>query len=297
MWWLLFSCKKITDTVLIRHGCLHHGELRQEPGDTDSDNLKAGGASDDTGSSDEDDIKIPAHQDKDSDIEKLINYKVPVNSGGIMTHNTSTLTTRKNHKPPEGEFKPNWWLRSSGTMQWESRKPFVPCNHEGRCDQVNCRCFRERITCENSCKCPSDCNRRFPGCTSTCATSGRICDSDYCLCVKFSRECDADLCTTCGAAEMLDPVNRYDEDVQSERCCNVAIQRRVFRKTLMGHSELHGFGLYAGEDLNEADYIGEYVGETISSEEADRRVVVYDSQKAMYLFQLNKSRLSLKVSH
>lgn len=96
---------------------------------------------------------------------------------------------------------------------------------------------------------------------------------------------------------MLDPVNRYDEDVQSERCCNVAIQRRVFRKTLMGHSELHGFGLYAGEDLNEADYIGEYVGETISSEEADRRVVVYDSQKAMYLFQLNKSRLSLKVSH
>lgn len=57
----------------------------------------------------------------------------------------------------------------------------------------------------------------------------------------------------------------------------------------MGHSELHGFGLYAGEDLKEDDYIGEYIGEIISAEEAMRREIIYESQKTMYLFSLNKS--------
>jgi len=109
-----------------------------------------------------------------------------------------------------------------------------------------------------------------------------------CLCVKFNRECDADLCATCGATEILDPVNRYDGDVLTERCTNVGIQRGVPKKTLLGQSEVHGFGLYTGQDIVKDDIIGEYTGELISTKESNRRASMYEYQNTMYLFKLNK---------
>lgn len=111
-----------------------------------------------------------------------------------------------------------------------------------------------------------------------------------CLCVKFKRECDADLCGTCGATEILDPVNRYNEEALHDRCTNVGIQRGVPKKTLLGQSEVHGFGLYAGQDIKKDDIIGEYTGEIISVEESGRRAIIYEYEKNMYLFKLNKKQ-------
>jgi hypothetical protein len=198
----------------------------------------------------------------------------------------------KGAKPPAGKFNSNWWLQQDLTHHWEKRKPFFPCSHEGSCEDAQCRCFREGINCEKTCKCSSLCNRRYPGCTCAATPGKRICGTGACLCVKFNRECDADLCGSCGATEVLDPVNRYDDEVLESNCCNVAIQRGVPRKTLLGHSEVHGFGLYMGEDIKSGEYIGEYTGEAISVNEGDRRVTIYDYQKTMYLFRLNSSKCS-----
>lgn len=107
----------------------------------------------------------------------------------------------------------------------------------------------------------------------------------------MNRECDADLCGSCGAIEILDPVNRYNEDVIKGKCCNVAIQRGVPKKTLLGHSEVHGFGLYTGEDVRKEDFLGEYKGEVIALGEANRRGIIYEKKQTMYLFSLNKSML------
>ncbi|CAN9332993.1 unnamed protein product [Alternaria alternata] len=217
--------KEMLCRVCHQHNCLLHGEIRQAPEDswkTDSeDEDRATQATDDTsrrgsetkrtprrisaygGDDTEDEHEegpLPAHFDNDSDIERVINYKLPANPDAFNTCPNSEMIASKGAKPPP------------------------------------------------------------------------------------------DLCGACGASEVLDPVNRYNDDVVERNCCNVAIQRGVPRKTLLGHSEVHGFGLYMGEDIKSGDYIGEYTGEAISVKEGDRRVTIYDYQKTMYLFRLNSKQ-------
>lgn len=146
--------------------------------------------------------------------------------------------------------------------------------------------------CEKSCGCSQACVRRFRGCL--CKKSGRrICwQDDRCDCFGLNRECDVDLCGSCGAATALDPVNRYNEEVLGKNCANISIQRNVPRRTLIGESEVAGFGLYMGEDVKGDDYIGEYKGEIITTTEASRRDIIYGHSKTMYTFTLNKSKHS-----
>lgn len=294
---------------IFRHNCLLHGELRQVPEDmwmTESEQEEeeeeeeeeegeeevqsSRHGSESTLEDDSETDPLPAHFHDDSDIEKVINYKLPANPDAFNVCPESEIITSKGTKPPPGKFNANWWLQRDLTQHWEKRKPFFPCNHEGSCETAQCRCYREGINCEKTCKCSRSCNRRFPGCTCSITPGKRVCDSDKCLCVRFNRECDADLCGTCGATQILDPVNRYNEDVVARNCFNVAIQRGVPRKTLLGHSEVHGFGLYMGEDIEKGEYIGEYTGEAISVQEGNRRLTIYDYQKTMYLFRLNSSK-------
>ncbi|KAL0255120.1 hypothetical protein SLS55_009649 [Diplodia seriata] len=104
------------------------------------------------------------------------------------------------------------------------------------------------------------------------------------------RECDPDLCASCGAAEVLDPINRYNDALFNGKCGNVNIQRNVPRRTLLGQSEVQGFGLYAGEKLSAGDFVGEYKGEVVTKEEGSRRGAVYQHLKTNYLFDLNRAQ-------
>jgi hypothetical protein len=229
--------------------------------------------------------------DEDSDVEKIINYKFPANPDVDIGDQWSESNRSRRALPPSGPFKPRWWETNTNTVKWENRKPFVPCNHAGSCVDAKCRCFRETITCEKTCRCSATCNRRFPGCKCAILPGKRACATTTgCICKKFNRECDADICGTCGATELLDPINRYNEELLQDHCCNVGIQRSVPKKTLLGKSEVHGFGLYAGEDIREDDIIGEYTGEIISVGESNRREVIYSYEKNMYLFRVNKEQ-------
>ncbi|KAF1838737.1 hypothetical protein BDW02DRAFT_336506 [Decorospora gaudefroyi] len=305
-----FMCR-----VCHQHNCVRHGEIREIPEDswnTDPDedatpedeetdhqeghskNRHAQRDSHLHAQDDHTDVEdheeegpLPAHFHDDSDLEKVINYKLYANPDTFNVCPESEMIRSKGTKPPAGRFNSSWWLQQDLTHHWEKRKPFFPCNHHGACEYAQCRCFREGITCEKTCKCSMLCNRRYPGCSCTAAQAKRVCGTASCLCVKFNRECDADLCGSCGATDILDPVNRYNEDIVESNCCNVAIQKGVPRKTLLGQSEVHGFGLYMGEDIKGGEFIGEYTGEAISVDEGDRRSTIYDYQKTMYLFRLN----------
>ena len=177
-----------------------------------------------------------------------------------------------------------------------TREPFVPCNHSGSCEQAACRCYKQGITCEKSCGCDKSCERRFRGCV--CARSGKICWQNRlrCACFRNDRECDVDLCNTCGADEVLDPLNKHDPEILVGRCKNVGIQRNVPKHTILGTSEVCGFGLFAGEEIKKGEYIAEYKGEIISKGEADRRGATYDYRKASYLFTVNQSKLQVLLS-
>lgn len=71
----------------------------------------------------------------------------------------------------------------------------------------------------------------------------------------------------------------------------MGIQRNVPKKTLLGQSEVHGFGLYAGQNISKDDIVGEYTGEVVSLGEVYRRDVIYDYGKTEYVYELNKSKL------
>jgi hypothetical protein len=242
---------------------------------------------------DDSDELLPAHiVHDDSDVEKTVNYRLPVNPDAVLRNLDTYPTLAYRAGPPNGPFNSRWWLSHTSTVNWERRNPFIPCSHAGSCADAKCRCFRQGITCEKTCRCSAKCNRRFPGCNcpSTSTAGRRTCGTEKCLCVKFKRECDADLCSTCGATDLLDPVHRYDEEMLKDRCTNVGIQRAVPKKTLLGESEVHGFGLYAGQYIEKDDIIGEYTGEVLSTEESNRRAEIYEYERNMYLFKLNRKQ-------
>jgi len=117
--------------------------------------------------------------------------------------------------------------------------------------------------------------------------------NDKCECYILGRECDPDLCRSCGAAEVLDPLNRDNNAILQGRCGNVGLQRNVPRRTLLGKSEISGFGLYAGEAIKKHQLIGEYKGEVLAKGESNRRGAIYHYRATNYLFKLNSGELVL----
>ncbi|KAG9596119.1 SET domain-containing protein, partial [Aureobasidium melanogenum] len=186
----------------------------------------------------------------------------------------------------------NWWMNEANSVTWDhsQRGPFFPCSHPGSsCEDARCTCFEARVCCEKTCGCSKNCSRRFQGCS--CARRTRCCAQDEsCECFRMNRECDPDLCDSCEAYVILNPVNRSNDEYLDRRCRNVAIQRGVPKRTLLGRSLVHGFGLYAGEPIAKGEFIGEYQGEIITRDETERRGAIYDFQKLSYIFDLNRDQ-------
>lgn len=89
---------------------------------------------------------------------------------------------------------------------------------------------------------------------------------------------------------MLDPANRYDTELQAGSCQNLHVQLGIPKRTLLGQSSIHGFGVYAGEPIKKHDFVGEYKGEITLCGERHRRGDVYDIQKMSYLFILTQGQ-------
>ncbi|KAI9825846.1 MAG: hypothetical protein M1832_000787 [Thelocarpon impressellum] len=191
-----------------------------------------------------------------------------------------TKVKRRNGKIDWGETK---------TANHGARGPFRPCFHAGPCEKGSCSCANNDVACEKQCFCPSGCEWRFRGCS--CAKKSRACQKDKCACWRLNRECDADLCGACGAREALDPRNQGDRAVLEQGCANVSLQLGRPKRTFLGHSQVAGYGLFMGEAVRAGEYLGEYTGEVVSSDEANRRGRIYDKRGLSYLFDLNKAQV------
>eukprot|EP00878_Enallax_costatus_P025992 GHUV01027860.1.p1 GENE.GHUV01027860.1~~GHUV01027860.1.p1 ORF type:complete len:138 (+),score=21.56 GHUV01027860.1:372-785(+) len=60
------------------------------------------------------------------------------------------------------------------------------------------------------------------------------------------------------------------------------------KRVHVGLSKVAGWGCFIGEPAHKGDFIGEYVAELFTQEEADRRGAAYDKADNSYLFTINK---------
>lgn len=263
--------------VCLQFNCHQHGELQESYSDSDS-----GAETDDA-------------------VAKDVLYPLRVNFRKRVS-----LPQSPPASPEEGAMSANAAKARKAPKYWDNSNytapgdwpPFYSCNHPGlTCESAECSCFVNKRPCEKSCACPDDCVRKFHGCS--CASFKHRKPGDYvcwrddrCACYKMGRECDPDLCGACGVCEVLDPVHRHDPDAIDtlKTCHNASIQKGVPKHTLLGDSGIHGMGLYAGQHIKAHEFVGEYKGEVITKEEADRRGAVYEKQKSTYLFSLNSKQ-------
>ncbi|KAG8934546.1 hypothetical protein FRC02_009758 [Tulasnella sp. 418] len=83
----------------------------------------------------------------------------------------------------------------------------------------------------------------------------------------------------------------------SEACQNRVIQNGRKVKLVIKKTRHKGWGVFAGENLEQGTFIGIYSGELIRTQEADLRGQVYDSIGKTYLFDLDSQHLSNGVFH
>lgn len=185
-------------------------------------------------------------------------------------------------------------LLLSATGDVQNRRQFYPCDHDGPCNGPHCRCWRDGLLCEKSCGCSSTCDRRFLGCSCHALNKRSVCyRDDRCECYRLRRECDPDLCKGCKADVVLDPVNRYDDSLKRHACQNVQIQLAIPKRTILGRSRIHGFGVYAGEHIKKHDFVGEYKGEVLCEGERVRRGAAGEVLNMSYMFQMTKGEVPL----
>ncbi|UMM34348.1 hypothetical protein L5515_007468 [Caenorhabditis briggsae] len=134
------------------------------------------------------------------------------------------------------------------------------CDHLGPCGPGvrNCPCKR---FCTVFCNCDFNCNRKFPGCE---CPPGK-CQTRQCQCFEMDFECSELTCRQC--------LEDYTPELSS--CDNYEMTQGDLKKIRVGKSSIAGNGAFLEEDVNKEVFLGEYVGERVSSEEGERRGIFY----------------------
>ena len=184
---------------------------------------------------------------------------------------------------------------------------FTPCCHTGPCTIENCSCVKSGLHCESTCGCHCGRNtqwglnggiawtpaksdsplplleRRCSNLHEGCDCQDGNCNGPSCPCWEQNRACSAD---TCGCDVNLLPQKIHKS---KRRCRNIPITCVKHKRTFMGKSDVHGFGLFAGERFEEGDLVGIYSGQLIDTRLADMIGRLYDATDRTYIFNVTES--------
>eukprot|EP00177_Eucheuma_denticulatum_P003718 GFKZ01006731.1.p1 GENE.GFKZ01006731.1~~GFKZ01006731.1.p1 ORF type:complete len:1270 (-),score=170.55 GFKZ01006731.1:2473-6282(-) len=212
-------------------------------------------------------------------IGSLIDHLFPKPDPGVSTRKRIAVQQKKR----KGKWKTQRVPQEQDSEMPGRRLDYEGCHHEGLCSLKNCPCKQKGILCEKFCGCfspfiqdgkaQSFCSNMHRGCT--CKGS---CQSKACLCFSMNRECDPDLCRSCHECK------EGSKDSKKWSCQNNGLRMKKRQKVVAGHSAVHGWGVFATGRIAKNEIIGEYVGEVISDDEAERRGRVYDEVTYSFLF-------------
>lgn len=186
---------------------------------------------------------------------------------------------------------------------------FVPCHHNGPCNDENCGCVKKLMHCESTCGCnfgrytqsgpcggvvwtePSEEFLRRKGTPRTFCTNRHFgchcedghCDSGSCPCYEQNRACSADFCA-CDSTILPAHIS-----INKRGCRNLPASIGKHKKTFVGKSDVHGFGLFAGEQFENGDLVGVYSGQLIDTRLADMIGRLYDATDRTYIFNVTES--------
>lgn len=164
---------------------------------------------------------------------------------------------------------------------------YIPCFHDGECNEDNCYCVKNRGYCEKYCCCSLFCELKFGGCH--CPNGD--CFQQNCECFQNQRECDPDVCLHCNVKNNSHFLERAGVKTMPF-CKNSNLTYKVKRRLVLGKSTIcDGLGIFAGQIFKKGDFIGEYVGEMLNFEEAEKRGRVYSLMNVYYLFTLNNNNV------
>lgn len=188
----------------------------------------------------------------------------------------------------------------------EERKGFKPCNHEGGCFKKNsCICAINSLNCEAQCGCrcgryvaglkgmkweaPSEediragaaakCKLRSWGCK---CRNGH-CNTSRCDCFVYLKACNPDFCS-CDCCILPSKIS-----VRQRQCRSAGTITSIHKRTLIGRSTVHGFGLFAAESFATGDLIGQYCGRIMSPELITKSLRIPQAEKKTYAFEMTDS--------
>ncbi|QDZ21787.1 histone methyltransferase [Chloropicon primus] len=121
------------------------------------------------------------------------------------------------------------------------------------------------------------CKYKYEGCN--CKAQQGHCKTNACPCFARGSECDPDTCNCTGCRKC---------DTGPTGCFNRKMQTWSHVKTLVGKSDVQGWGLFVKDGVKKNQFICEYTGERIPTKEADRRGALYDDKAVgtTFLFDL-----------
>jgi hypothetical protein len=210
-------------------------------------------------------------------IKRRDEYIKTLKSNVEIENKNLQLQKKNNSVISRKTLKNKIWKRNQEFME------FIPCFHDGLCTEANCYCIKNFGNCEKYCGCSSFCEYLVKGCNC----SGGICDNN-CECLQNHRECDPEFCVRCGSKYNRRIVEKHGIKVMV--CANTNLTYGIKRRLLVGKSKIcDGLGIFSGERFKKNEFLGEYVGEMLNFEEAEKRGRIYALMNVYYLFTLTKN--------
>ncbi|KAI0563847.1 Histone-lysine N-methyltransferase [Gracilaria domingensis] len=217
-----------------------------------------------------------------------VGYMISVIEGirPLETKQKSRRRVRKSAYSADSYKRKKMRMEDESGLKGGLRRDFEPCKHSGPCTAKSCPCYLNGVNCEKYCSCNHSrshqdraelrltCPNAFKGCS---CKSSVACVSNACICYSWKRECDPDLCKSCHEC-------KGDRDGKS--CGNDGLLMGKRKRIIVGHSDTHGWGAFAACPVSKNEIIGEYVGEIVDQEHADRRGRLYDEVQYSFLFNI-----------